>query len=617
MRKELLVFLFLLILLSGLVSAVWWNPSSWFSSPISFSPNTMVTSGLIQDYNFSGDNYFNGSRIFSITDAFDPTAYTVSLWVRPEYLNNQNIFVRTGVAGPAFSWSHQIRINNGTYENYLWDGTYRTLTGISPVILGKWTYIVATANNGGKMKLYVDGVLNAESSFNIGNMWTDGNRYLVGSSSGAGMSSYRGGLGNLLIFDRVLNDSEINQIYNEQRGTLGWEIVIVCSDYTYSNWSTCANGIQTRTVLSSYPVGCSVGTPVINQSCTIVSNSTCFDSDVTNSHYGLGYTSSSINGELSDYCSGNVVFESVCTNDNRSNYTSSYICENGCSNGACLSAPSNVTNVTCIDSDGGLDYFTKGNLTEDGKLYRGSIDFCQTNSSLFEFDCGWENGITGSCHSGEGGCNYVCPNGCSNGACLTQVTPSTCEGGDSYKIRAVNFAEGEVSLENYANGSWYQFCTDAGVGDYCVIGNLYMKVDAISRIDKTVELNITSDGHADIPAVGQFDYKQIDSGDFKEFVILGTKSIIFDKDTDDFIVASICPESPCSSGCSFSNTCVPIGYRSNGKYCSLNGQFTSQYNESSVCENNFECSTNQCIDGECISSTLWQRIIGWFRTLFG
>lgn len=37
--------------------------------------------------------------------------------------------------------------------------------------------------------------------------------------------------------------------------------------YTYSTWSTCTNGTQTRTVLSSTPVGCA-GTPVLSQTCT-------------------------------------------------------------------------------------------------------------------------------------------------------------------------------------------------------------------------------------------------------------------------------------------------------------------------------------------------------------
>ena len=38
--------------------------------------------------------------------------------------------------------------------------------------------------------------------------------------------------------------------------------------YTYSAWSTCANGTQTRTVASATPAGCT-GTPALSQACTV------------------------------------------------------------------------------------------------------------------------------------------------------------------------------------------------------------------------------------------------------------------------------------------------------------------------------------------------------------
>lgn len=37
--------------------------------------------------------------------------------------------------------------------------------------------------------------------------------------------------------------------------------------YVYSAWSQCQNNIQTRTVISSSPLGC-IGTPVLSQACT-------------------------------------------------------------------------------------------------------------------------------------------------------------------------------------------------------------------------------------------------------------------------------------------------------------------------------------------------------------
>jgi len=40
-----------------------------------------------------------------------------------------------------------------------------------------------------------------------------------------------------------------------------------CSSFTYSTWSTCSSGIQTRTATSSSPANCTGGEPFISQSC--------------------------------------------------------------------------------------------------------------------------------------------------------------------------------------------------------------------------------------------------------------------------------------------------------------------------------------------------------------
>ena len=48
-----------------------------------------------------------------------------------------------------------------------------------------------------------------------------------------------------------------------------------CTSFTYSAWSTCINGIQTRTVTSSFPAGCTGGNPILTQTCTPL----CTESD--------------------------------------------------------------------------------------------------------------------------------------------------------------------------------------------------------------------------------------------------------------------------------------------------------------------------------------------------
>jgi thiol-disulfide isomerase/thioredoxin len=81
-----------------------------------------------------------------------------------------------------------------------------------------------------------------------------------------------------------------------------------------------------------------------------------------------------------------------------------------------------------------------------------------------------------------------------------------------------------------------------------------------------------------------------------------------------------CEEEPiliCKDSCPLDGKCYPFGFRKEGKYCSDEGTFKEQLKEDAACENNFECSTNVCVDGKCISSGFIQKIISWFKTLFG
>ena len=48
-----------------------------------------------------------------------------------------------------------------------------------------------------------------------------------------------------------------------------------CSSFTYSAWSACSGGNQSRTVATSSPSGCTGGTPVLTQSCAVPVDGTC------------------------------------------------------------------------------------------------------------------------------------------------------------------------------------------------------------------------------------------------------------------------------------------------------------------------------------------------------
>ncbi len=73
----------------------------------------------------------------------------------------------------------------------------------------------------------------------------------------------------------------------------------------------------------------------------------------------------------------------------------------------------------------------------------------------------------------------------------------------------------------------------------------------------------------------------------------------------------------CSYGCFYGDKCLPIGVRVSGLYCSITGDLLSQLQEDTGCENNFECDSNVCVVGKCISKGLIKKVINWFSRLFG
>ncbi|MCM2263555.1 MAG: hypothetical protein NDI73_00015 [Desulfuromonadales bacterium] len=76
------------------------------------------------------------------------------------------------------------------------------------------------------------------------------------------------------------------------RGTLwsdytGSCVPPTCESFTYSDWSTCSNGTQTRTVISSLPSGCTGGTPILSQACTPLEPPNCSDGTKSGDETGI------------------------------------------------------------------------------------------------------------------------------------------------------------------------------------------------------------------------------------------------------------------------------------------------------------------------------------------
>lgn len=123
---------------------------------------------------------------------------------------------------------------------------------------------------------------------------------------------------------------------------------------------------------------------------------------------------------------------------------------------------SNMTqNATCYDSDGGLNYYVKGNVSIGGNL-RG-VDFCHADGRVDEAYC-YDNFTLGSVEQ-------ECPNGCVDGACVNSTQDSCQEITDFMKNPTDLILDGNewVLNYNYSDSSSYgiySYVSFMGQDDY-------------------------------------------------------------------------------------------------------------------------------------------------------
>jgi len=237
-----------------------------------------------------------------------------------------------------------------------------------------------------------------------------------------------------------------------------------CSDECSSNgakqcsgdgYKTCENYDSDSCLEFSSVISCSSGETCVAGAC--VSNTfTCADSDGGKAYSTKGNVvanspTSSI--DVTDLCSDSSKLVEYFCNSDKTQSGETYTCPNGCSNGACVSAATNTTNqtgISCSDSDGGKDYYIKGNTISSNSPNH--VDYCN-GQSVAEYFCivnGFAivNGISSE--------YYSCPNGCSNGACVSTTTTNqtTCtdsDGGKNYNVKGAR-TYGSYTYSDYCNG---------------------------------------------------------------------------------------------------------------------------------------------------------------------
>jgi len=202
------------------------------------------------------DGYDGGALEFDGVDDYveipyttDPTTYTITVWVKPARTGPANIVVRTSPSGPTVHWSHQLRIDSsGAFEHYAWDGSECRVMGTTAVKADTWYSVAAVATDNGRMRLYVNGQEEGIAT-NVGALWADGDRFLVGSNSGHGMGWFEGLIDDIRIYDYVLSQAEIQQAMRGDT-SLAWNpsptngSTLSIKDATPLSWSPGDNAAQ-------------------------------------------------------------------------------------------------------------------------------------------------------------------------------------------------------------------------------------------------------------------------------------------------------------------------------------------------------------------------------------
>lgn len=177
---------------------------------------------------------FNGTNAYvSVPDTFNPTAYTIAMWVKPSAIN-RNLFARTNSSGPTVSASHDIYINSsGFFCAYTYDGVGKTVCGTTKVntTTPTWYHVASTAANSGQLKLYVNGVQEG-TPLNLNTLWTGGDRYYIGSNLAGGLGYFSGAMDEVLLYSSALPAIDIRELYYPDQSVIDISMNPVVADNT-------------------------------------------------------------------------------------------------------------------------------------------------------------------------------------------------------------------------------------------------------------------------------------------------------------------------------------------------------------------------------------------------
>jgi len=171
---------------------------------------------------------FNGSNSkinFGNQTIFNSGDYSVSFWMnnKGNDSNAQIIFSqRTNSDSGSPIGIYFYGVSYGSYPGKLYfnvGGSY--FTSDTTLLKNKWYHVVCTVVAGGAMKIYVNGVLDANSGTETTTRPTPTNQnFAIGSNGSNTDYAFNGNIDQVRIFNKAISSSEVTTLYNETASTI-------------------------------------------------------------------------------------------------------------------------------------------------------------------------------------------------------------------------------------------------------------------------------------------------------------------------------------------------------------------------------------------------------------
>lgn len=168
--------------------------------------NTGVSGVVDSAFKFDGSNFVRVQNSSNL----NPEEITVSAWAKYDSLQDQQgAIVRKNQAYVLYADN-----SDRGMQYYNWNTNTRVNTNVKPTI-GEWEHWVAT-NNGSRIKVYKDTtpVADVEDSTNGSSNDNLGIGAQATEDDGAGLFPMSGSVDDVRIYNRALDDKEIEKLYN-------------------------------------------------------------------------------------------------------------------------------------------------------------------------------------------------------------------------------------------------------------------------------------------------------------------------------------------------------------------------------------------------------------------